>query len=156
MWEILSAGIDAKTIYQRIPTLQTPSFDSLAIELLKHGYHKISYREVSCLRHGTWRIAYDAHSLHAIGVPACPCCQKTVPCSGILADGYSKRETPFFERIKAPLHSGALAWMLTQVDDDDERDRRRIRREQARGKQRATHYRKEIPESHFADNPRYA
>jgi hypothetical protein len=46
--------------------------------------------------------------------------------------------------------------VLTQVDDDDERDRRRIRREQAKGKQRAIHYRQEIPESHFADDSRYA
>jgi len=136
--------------------LQTPSLDSLAIELLKYGFRKICFFELNCLRCGTWRIAYDAHSLHAISVPACPCCQKTVPCSGILADGYSKRETPFFKRIKASLHSGAMAWVLTQVDDDDERDRRRIRKEQARGP-RAHHYRaKPIPESHFADNPKFA
>ena len=136
--------------------MQTPSLDSLAIELLKYGFRKICFFELNCLRCVTWRIAYDAHSLHAISVPACPCCQKTVPCSGILADGYSKRETPFFKRIKASLHSGAMAWVLTQVDDDDERDRRRIRKEQARGP-RAHHYRaKPIPESHFADNPKFA
>jgi hypothetical protein len=77
-------------------------------------------------------------------------------CSGILADGYSKRGTPFMERMKAPLHPGALGWALTQVDDDDERDRRRIGRKQAKGP-RAHHYRaKPILESHFADDPKFA
>jgi hypothetical protein len=131
-------------------------FSSLGIELLKYGYHKIFFLETDCLRCGTWRVALSAHSDGGITDPSCPQCRGNVAVSPILCWGFTRRETPFCERIKAPMHLGAMAWVLTQVDDDDERDRRRIRREQAKGKQRASHYRQQIPESHFADNPKFA
>jgi hypothetical protein len=136
--------------------LQTTSLDALAIQLLAHGYRRCYFRELNCLRCGTWRIALSALSGERITDPACPQCHGSVPVSPILCWGFTRQETPFYERFKAPLSVNSLIWVNTQVDDD-ERDRRRVQKERAKGKPRATHYAaKPIPESHFADNPRFA
>jgi hypothetical protein len=110
--------------------MQVSSFSSLEIELARYGYKKIFFTECECIRCGTWRCAYDAVSSQRNSVPRCPQCSRMVQASPVLAWGYSKRETPFSERIKAPLNVNALAWINAQVDDD-ERDRRRTAKEQA-------------------------
>jgi hypothetical protein len=107
-------------------------FTSLEIELLKFGYRKIYFLETECITCGTWRIAQDAIFERAISVPSCPQCSRRVEPSPILALGFTRRETPFHERIKAPLSVNALAWINARVDDD-ERDLRRIRKEKKRG-----------------------
>jgi hypothetical protein len=105
-------------------------FTSLEIEQLKFGYRKIYFLETDCITCGVWRIAQDAVSAQGNTVPSCPQCSRMVQASAILCWGFSKRETPFHERIKAPLNVNALAWINAKVDDD-ERDRRRIAKERA-------------------------
>jgi ribosomal protein S27E len=110
--------------------LQTPSFDHLSLELLKFGYHKVLYLEVSCLRCGDYRVAQDAVFAQGNTVPSCPACGRRAEASPILCEGFSKHETPFHERIKAPLSVNALSYVMTTIDDDD-KVAAKVRRQQA-------------------------
>ena len=107
-------------------------FSSLGLELLKYGFRKVLFLEVSCLHCGDHRIGCDASCGAENTVPACPSCGRMVPASGILCVGFSKREMPFSERIKAPLGVNARSWINTSIDDDDKLAVK-IRREQKHG-----------------------
>jgi len=142
--------------------LQTPAFDSLArrietisynqlaLELLRHGYEQVLYVEIYCRSCGAWR----APVLWSESRMPCPRCHMERD-AVLLGRGFTCHPCEW-ERVRAPLSPGALGWVLTVEPDDDQRDRRRIRKEQHRGNPRASHYRQEIPPEHFADNPRYA
>jgi len=112
-------------------------FSSLEIELLKYGFRKISYRELNCLRCGTWRIACDGISESLEGCRSCPKCLGKVETSPPLCWGFTRRETPFSERIRAPLSVNAVSLLFAHEPAEGAIERK----EQKRG-QRASHYAK--------------
>jgi hypothetical protein len=113
--------------------LQTPAFDALAIELLAYGYRKITYRELSCIHCGVWRIAQSVLCDGVNSDPCCPGCGGDVPVSPPLCWGFSRQSLPFAEKLRAGFSPSALSWLNAQIDDD-ERDLRRVRKERALGR----------------------
>jgi hypothetical protein len=135
--------------------MEVPSFTSLEIELLRYGFRKIYFLETDCLACGTWRIAQDGVFEPGNTVPGCPQCSGRVQVSPVLCWGFTRREMPIVEKVKAGLSVNALAWINARIDDD-ERDRRRIAKERAGSNGRHLRKDRKINPDDFKGVPQYA
>lgn len=90
--------------------MQTASLDSLALQLLSHGYHKITYYELSCWRCGVWRIALTESECERS--QRCPSCHKSEAGTPI-AVGFSRQPCGQWEQVKSPDISPT--WRETQA-----------------------------------------
>jgi DNA-binding CsgD family transcriptional regulator len=91
--------------------MQLPTWDALAIELLKHGYRPVQYVETFCPSCGDWRGSVDPVG-EAI---ACPKCSKPPVSHAVLGRGFTRRETIPWFRVSLPVPK---AWK-TDSDRDD-------------------------------------
>jgi len=73
--------------------------DGEALALMSLGFHRVYFAELHCKDHGEIRIAVETKPRHR---HPCPICNRSCWCSRVLCTGYTKRETPFYERVSGP------------------------------------------------------
>ena len=118
--------------------MEVSSFDSLAIELLKHGYIRIAYIEIYCTTHGGWRGSLSETST-MIPCPQCGVAQQ----AAVIAVGFT-RQPGVWERWEKPLSIVERGY-IESVDSYENADARL--KERKRGRGRALLYKSSLTEA---------